>query len=93
MNEQPKPAASLTAARIKRGALPVGIAAEPLPMVQPLSDNDSGGESAFAFPFWDDAARVSGFLTWRRAGLFGLVYVGALVAFASAFDVWSMLGL
>jgi hypothetical protein len=29
---------------------------------------------------------------WRRAGLFGLVYLGALVAFAAAFDVWPTAG-
>lgn len=88
MNEQPKPAASLTATRIKRGALPVGVAEQPIPTVEPLSK----GEISLASPLWDPAP-ASGFFTWRRAGLFGLVYIGALAAFASAFDVWSMLGL
>jgi len=78
MSDQPKPAAALTAARIKRGAMAVGatleIPAPPPPSPQPLL-------------FQGERARF-----WRRAGLFGLVYVGALVVFASAFDVWSMLG-
>jgi hypothetical protein len=35
-----------------------------------------------------DAGR--GLLNWRRAGFFGLIYLGALVAFAAVFEVWPL---
>ena len=34
------------------------------------------------------ADEAEGFLTWRRAGWFGLLYMGALLIFAVAFDLW-----
>ena len=96
-DDQARPAASLTAERIKRGAAPTIIEATPqhdaeealrreareFAAVNTEKDvvvgivgaaNSFGGES-------------EGFLNWRRAGVFGLIYLGALAAFAAAFDV------
>jgi hypothetical protein len=37
------------------------------------------------------ATEAEGFLTWRRAGWFGLVYMGALLIFAAALELWPAL--
>ena len=92
-DDQARPAASLTAERIKRGVAPTIDAAEqPVVVAAPpaaeaalrrqvrevvAGNADNGGRGG----------AESGFLNWRRAGLFGLVYLGALAIFAAAFDV------
>jgi hypothetical protein len=96
MTEDPKPAASLTADRIKRGAPETIEAASQAAVLAPspaaeealrrrvretVSANaELGGVG--------DAGR--GLLNWRRAGFFGLIYLGALVAFAAVFEVWPL---
>jgi hypothetical protein len=97
-DDQARPAASLTAERIKRGAVPTVIEATPQHDAEAAlrrearefaavnAENDVvgivgvvGAESGFR--------SAEGFLNWRRAGVFGLIYLGALAAFAAAFDV------
>jgi hypothetical protein len=88
----PKPAAALTAGRIKRTAVPIVQAvghAAPSPSM-PERERISLS-SSMAQESSNGDAGTTGFLTWRRAGLFGILYLGALIAFAAVFDVWPIL--
>jgi hypothetical protein len=67
--EEAKPAASLTAASVKRG-ITADLEADAIPE----SSFEAGGE---------EPNKVRGAL------IFGVIYVGALLIFAAAFDVWS----
>jgi len=75
MTPEPKPAAALTADRIRRVRDARVGAAMPDEALSAPSSSGSGGRRF-----------------WRRAGLFGLVYLAALAAFAAAFDVWPTAG-
>ena len=104
MIEEPKPAASLTAAKVRRGA--PAVLAGPAPSGASALSNvsESSNVRQLVSSARDVAARSTpksrfrvsmpesggGLLTWRRAGLFGLVYVCALLFFAAAFDVWPL---
>jgi hypothetical protein len=88
-----KPAAALTADRIRRGAAPViELTSPPLTASPPAGVEEALRRqvretvSVSAAP----AAGGGGFLNWRRAGMFGLIYLGALVAFAAVFEVWPL---
>lgn len=94
-DDQARPPASLTADRIKRGAAPIVTEAAPLPDAEAalrrearefvaVNAGDDLGSVATSF---SGAGAAEGLLSWRRAGVFGLIYLGALAAFAAAFDV------
>ena len=100
MMEDPKPASPLTAERIKRGAAPIVLEAALQPDAEAalrreareLVTVNAGDDFGVAGERFDVAetrfdVAATGLLNWRRAGFFGLVYLGALAAFAAAFAV------
>jgi hypothetical protein len=100
MTDELKPAASLTAVKVKRTwepspAQPPSVPAakearaeETAPYMSELTVAALAEEAAE-----DDispSAASGSFIDWRRASLFGIVYVCALLVFATAFDIWSV---
>jgi hypothetical protein len=92
-DDLPKPAAALTADRIRRGAVPtIELTSPPLTASPP-----AGVEEALRRQVRETVsvgaahdAGGGGLLGWRRAGMFGLIYLGALIAFAAVFEVWPL---
>jgi hypothetical protein len=89
-DDQARPPAALTADRIRRGAVPmIELTSPPLTASPP-----AGVEEALRRQVRETVsvgaahdAGDGGLLSWRRAGMFGLIYLGALLAFAAAFEV------
>jgi hypothetical protein len=80
--EEPKPAASLTPASVKRGAALFDAPLVPPPDLAPRAEDERPRTAGLK-------VRTAG-LKLKGALIFGAIYVGALLFFAAAFDVWSV---
>ncbi len=88
---EPKPAASLAPTLIRRGqgrAVPAAAAppASTAEMTGGLAIPPAPGVGGIAAPTAKRSRRRM--MSWRSAGLFGALYLAALVLFAAAFDMW-----
>ncbi len=94
---EPKPAASLNSTLIRRGegraapaaATPPDTASRSAPALRSGSDlaipPAPSPKAAGAAP---PAGRRRRLVSWHNAGMFGVLYLAALVLFATAFDMW-----